>query len=146
MIKAMIDDHLTSLFQNFHQYFPNIIQIENQLDWVRDPFSVPEENLAALPVNLQEILLQVSTDRGLQLKLNAVSLTEFWTFVKQEHPDLGDEALEHLLSFASTYLCKVTFSAMTTIKTKQRNRLSLENSLITAVASLPPRIDRLTNK
>ena len=25
MIKAMIDDHLTSLCQNFHQYFPNII-------------------------------------------------------------------------------------------------------------------------
>ena len=113
---------------------------------MRDPFFVPEENLAALPVNLQEILLEVSTDRGLQLKHSAVSLTEFWTFVKQEHPDLGDEALEHLLPFASTYLCEVTFSAMATIKTKQRNRLSLENSLITAVTFLPPRIDRLTNK
>ena len=146
MIKAMIDNHLTSLCQNFYQYFPNIIQIEKQLDWVRDPFSVPEENLAALPVNLQEILLKVSTDRRLQLKLSAVSLTEFWTFVKQEHPDLGDEALEHLQLFASTYLCEVTFSAMATIKTKQRNRLSLENNLITAVASLPPRIDRLINK
>ena len=72
---------------------------------MRDPFSVPEENLAALPVNLQEILLEVSTDRGLQLKLSAVSLTEFWTFVKQEHPDLGDEVLEHLLPIASIYLC-----------------------------------------
>ena len=113
---------------------------------MRDPFSVPEENLAALPVNLQEILLEVSTDRGLQLKLSAVSLIEFWTFVKQEHPDLEDEALEHLLPITSTYLCKVTFSAMATIKTKQRNRLSLENSLITAVASLPPRTDGLTNK
>ena len=77
MIKAMIDDHLTSLCQNFHQYFLNIIQIEKQLDWVRDPFSVPEENLAALPVNLQEILLAVSTDRDLQLKLSALLLTEF---------------------------------------------------------------------
>ena len=113
---------------------------------MRDPFSVPEENLGALPVNLQEILLEVSTDHGLQLKLSAVSLTEFWTFVKQEHPDLGDEALEHLLPIASFYLCKVTFSAMATIKTKQRNRLSLENSLITVVASLPPRFDGLTNK
>ena len=113
---------------------------------MRDPFSVPEENLVTLPVNLQEILLEVLTDRSLQLKLSAVLLTEFWTFVKQEHPDLGDGALEHLLPFASTYLCEVTFSAMATIKTKQRNRLSLENSLITAVASLPPRIDRLTNK
>ena len=75
MIKAMIDNHLTSLFQNFYQYFPNIIQIEKQLDWVRDPFSVAEENLAALPVNLQEILLEVSTDRGLQLKISSVSLT-----------------------------------------------------------------------
>ena len=113
---------------------------------MRDPFSVPEENLAALPVNLQEIFLKISTDRGLQLKLSAVSLTEFWTFVKQEHPDLGDEALKHLLPIASTYLCEVTFSAMATIKTKQRNRLSFENSLITAVASLPPRADGLTNK
>ena len=129
---------------NFHQYFPNIIQIEKQLDWVRDPFSVLEQNLAALPVNLQEILLEVSTDRGLQLKLSGVSLTEFWTFVKQEHPDSGDEALEHLLPFASTYLGEVTFSAMATIKTKQRNRLPLENNLITAVASWPPRIVGLT--
>ena len=39
MIKAMIDNHLTSLCQNFYQYFPNIIQIEKQLDRVRDPFS-----------------------------------------------------------------------------------------------------------
>ena len=77
MIKAMIDDHLTSLCQNFHRYFLNIIQIEKQLDWVRDPFFVPEENLAALPVNLQEIHLAVSTDRDLQLKLSAVSLTKF---------------------------------------------------------------------
>ena len=113
---------------------------------MRDSFSVPEENLAALPVNLQEILLEVSTDRGLQLKLSAVSLTEFWTFVKQEHPELGDEVLEHLLPIASIYLCEVTFSAMATIKTKQRNILSLENSLITAVASLPPRTNGLTNK
>ena len=119
--------------------------MEKQLDWVRDPFSVPEKNLAALPINLQEIILKVSY-RGLQLKHTAVSLIEFWTFVKQEHPDLGDEALEHLLPFACIYLCEVTFSAMATIKTKQRNRLSLENSLITAVASFLPRIDRLTNK
>ena len=144
MIKAIIDDHLTSQCQNF----PNIIQIEKQLDWVRDPFSVPEENLAALPVNLQEIPLEVSTDRGLQLKLSGVSLTEFWTFVKQKYPDLKDEALERLLPFASTYLCEVTFSAMAVIKTKQRNKLSLQNSLITDVVSLPPRIDKsiLTNK
>ena len=87
---------------------------------MKDPFSAPEENLAALPVNLQEILLEVSTDRGLQLKLRGVLLTEFWTFVKQEHPDLGDKALECLLSFASTFLCEVTFSAMATMKTKQK--------------------------
>ena len=77
MIKAMIDDHITSLCQNFHQYFSNIIQIEKQPDWVRNLFSVPKVNLAALPVNLQEILFEVSKDRGLQLKLNTVSLTKF---------------------------------------------------------------------
>ena len=83
---------------------------------MRDPFSVPEENLAALPVNLQEILLEVSTDRGLQLKHSAASLTEFWTFVKQEHPDLGDEALEHLLLFHPLIYAKLRFQQWLLLK------------------------------
>lgn len=47
------------------------------------------------------------------MKFATSTFTQFWVCVKQEHPDLGQKALEQLLSFASTYLCEASFSAMT---------------------------------
>ena len=111
---------------------------------MRNPFLFSETN--KLPVTNQETLLDVSSDRGLRIKFDTSTLTQFWVCVKQEHPDLGQKALESLLPFASTYLCEATFSAMSVIKTKQRNRLSLEKSLITAVASLSPRMTKFLIK
>lgn len=117
-----------------------------QLDWVRNPFLLSEAYGSKLPVTNQETLLQLSSDHGLQMKFATSTLAQFWVCVKQEHPDLGEKALEQLLPFASTYLCEASFSAMTVIKTKQRNRLCLEKSLITAVASLPPRLTMILSK
>ena len=39
-------------------------------------------------------------------------------------------------------MCEVTFSALTHIKTKQRNRLNVESSLVAAVATLPPELSK----
>ncbi|XP_034382710.1 oxidoreductase NAD-binding domain-containing protein 1-like [Cyclopterus lumpus] len=72
-------------------------------------------------------------------------LTQFGVCVKQDHPDLGQKALEQRLPFASTYLREASFSA-TVIKAKQRNRLCLEKSLITAVASLSPRLTKIISE
>lgn len=65
--------------------------------------------------------------------------------VRRENHEQGKQAFEHLLQFGSTYLCETLFLAMTQIKTKQRNRLcqAFENSLITAVASVPPKIPKI---
>lgn len=145
-VKSVIVGHLTNLIQDLHSYFPDLEEKSAQLDWVRNPFLLSEENRSKLPVTDQEKLLEVSSDRGFQMKFSTSTLTQFWMFVKQEHPDLGQRALEKLLPFASTYLCENSFSAMTVIKSKQRNRLSLEKSLITAVASLPPRLTKILNK
>ncbi|KAJ4926504.1 hypothetical protein JOQ06_008677 [Pogonophryne albipinna] len=71
------------------------------------------------------------------------SLTEFWCDVEKEYPELGKHALIELLPFGSTYLCEVTFSALTHIKTKQRNRLDVETRLVTAVSTLPPELSKL---
>uniref|UniRef100_A0A671L8P3 DUF4371 domain-containing protein n=1 Tax=Sinocyclocheilus anshuiensis TaxID=1608454 RepID=A0A671L8P3_9TELE len=117
--------------------------LANQLDWVRNPFTLSQSNRGTLPVHLREELLDLSTDRGLQTTFENCSLTEFWVCLRREHPELGKRALEHLPPFGSTYLCETSFLAMTQIKTKQRNRLCLENSLITAVASLPPRMSKI---
>lgn len=51
------------------------------------------------------------------------TLMGFWCDVEKEYHELWIYALFELLPFGSTYMCKVTFSALNRIKTKQRNRL-----------------------
>ena len=144
-VTPIIVEHLTNLICAFEKYFPNMHEISEQLDWVRNPFLLSKHGMKKLPVYLQEALLEVLSDRGLKLAFESSTLTRFWSCVKKEHPDLGMKALEHLLPFGSTYLCEASFSAMSIIKSKQRNKLdmNLEQSLITAVASLPPRIEKI---
>uniref|UniRef100_A0A3P9H253 HAT C-terminal dimerisation domain-containing protein n=1 Tax=Oryzias latipes TaxID=8090 RepID=A0A3P9H253_ORYLA len=145
-VKLVIVGHLANLISGFHSYFPDMDEKSVQLDWVRNPFLLSEANRSKLPLTHQEKLMEVASDRGLQMKFGASTLTQFWLCVRQEHPELGQKALEQLLPFASTYLCEASFSAMMLIKTKQRNRLCLEKSLITAVASLPPRMTKILSE
>lgn len=140
MVK-MVKAHLSKLDNDFNQYFPDIEAKSEKLDWVRNPFSVNESS--SLPAKLQENLMDLSSDRGLKMAHAEKSLTEFWCDVEMEYPELGKRALHELLPFGSTYMCEVTFSALTHIKTKQRNRLNVENSLVTAVATLPPELSKL---
>ena len=144
-IKTIVVGHLLNLIANFQKYFPGIKEKSEELDWLRNPFAVSVTNCDSLPVNLRQELIDVTSDRGLKTEFDTKTLTQFWVIVSREHPELGKQALANLVQFPSTYLCESTFSAMTLIKTKERNRLcqGLESSLITAVASLPPRFPKL---
>uniref|UniRef100_A0AAY5KSP4 DUF4371 domain-containing protein n=1 Tax=Esox lucius TaxID=8010 RepID=A0AAY5KSP4_ESOLU len=110
------------------------------------PIILSEEIRNMLPLCHQEKLLDVSSDYGLRMKYENSTLTQFWVCVKKEYSELGEKALQQILPFGSTYLCEASFSAMTVIKTKQRNRLGLEKSLITAVSSLPPRMTKILSE
>ena len=101
------------------------------------------ESSSSLPARLQENLVDLSFDRVQMMAHAEKSLTEFWCEVEKEYPELGKCALNELLPFGSTYMCEVTFSALTHIKTKQRNRLNVESSLAAAVATLPPERSKL---
>ncbi|KAM4598750.1 protein FAM200A-like [Polymixia lowei] len=136
-VMKMVKVHLSKLNTDFNQYFQDIEATSAKLDWVRNPFSVSESS-SSLPARLQENLMDLSSDRGLKMAHAEKTLTEFWCDVEKEYPELGKHGLTELLPFGSTYMCEVTFSALTHIKTKQRNRLNVENSLVTAVATLPP--------
>uniref|UniRef100_A0A671KL09 HAT C-terminal dimerisation domain-containing protein n=1 Tax=Sinocyclocheilus anshuiensis TaxID=1608454 RepID=A0A671KL09_9TELE len=107
----------------------------------KEPFVAT--SIETAPVSLQERLIDLSSDRGLKIMFSETPLTKFWCSVEKEYPDVGKCALYELLPFGSTYLCEATFSAMANIKTKQRNRLNLERSLIAAVATLHPRMQNL---
>ena len=134
--------HLSKLKTDFNQYFHDIEEKSEQLDWVRNPFRGTESS-SSLPARLQENLVDLSFDRGQKMAHAEKSLTEFWCQVEKEYPELGKYALNELLPFGSTYMCEVTFSALTHIKTKQRNRLNVEGSLVAAVATLPPELSKL---
>ena len=88
-------------------------------------FIVNESSSSSLPVRLQENVMDLSADRGLKMAHAEKSLTEFWCDVEKEHVELGKRALNERLPFGSTYVCEVTFSAWTHIKTKLRKRLQL---------------------
>ena len=65
--------------------------------------------------------------------------------MKSECPDLHEIVMRFLLCFSTTYLRETAFSAMTVLKTKQRNRLQLSDCLRFAVTSIHPRINKLTD-
>uniref|UniRef100_A0A8C6TXJ3 DUF4371 domain-containing protein n=1 Tax=Neogobius melanostomus TaxID=47308 RepID=A0A8C6TXJ3_9GOBI len=114
----IVKAHLTKLSTDFNQ----------------NPFIMSESN-KDLPAVLQEQLMDLFSDRGLKMGHTTKTLTEFWCDVEKEYADLGKGALSELLPFGSTYLCEVTFSALTHIKTKHRNRLAVESSQKQAQAS-----------
>ena len=133
--------HLAKLTAEFKSYFPDIEDKSPRLDWIRRPFM--HSSMDTAPEQLHESLIDLSSDSGFRLKFSETSLTQFWCCVEMEYPELAKEALYQLQPFGSTYLCEVTFSALTHIKTKQRNRLQLERSIITAVATIQPRLQKL---
>lgn len=133
--------HLAKLTAEFESYFPDTEDKSPRLDWIRRLFM--HSSMDTAPEQLHESLIDLSSDSGFRLKFSETSLTQFWCCVEREYPELAKEALYQLQPFGSTYLCEVTFSALTHIKTKQRNRLQLERSIITAVATIHPRLQKL---
>ncbi|XP_043925878.1 zinc finger BED domain-containing protein 5-like [Protopterus annectens] len=120
VLHDLILEHLALLKQQLQHYFPSLDTSDK--DWVRNPFH-QHKNLAGLSLMEKEQLIDVETDRSLQLKFNSVNLAQFWLEVEAEHPEIGAKAIEVLLPFCTTYLCEKAFFAMTSIKSKHRERL-----------------------
>ena len=91
---------------------------------------------------MKEQLIEISSDGMLKLQFFSQNPDEFWTKKMQEYPQLANEAVP----FVTSYLCELSFSSMTAIKTKVRNRLVLENDIIVCVSNTQPRFERLVSK
>jgi hypothetical protein len=85
----------------------------------------------------------MSVDGSLKIKFENLSICDFWIYARKEYKELSDTAISHLLPFLSTYLCEQGFFALTSIKTKHRNRLNPESALILALTKIRPRIEEL---
>ncbi|XP_037124359.1 SCAN domain-containing protein 3-like isoform X2 [Syngnathus acus] len=80
-VKLVIVGHLANLIKGFHCYFADMGEKSAQLDWVRNPFLLSEAKRSKLPATHQEKLMEVASDRGLQMKFGASTLTQFWVCV-----------------------------------------------------------------
>jgi hypothetical protein len=103
------------------------------------PFSVDAVSEAKITDDLQDNIIDMTTDLRFQTIFKEKFLSELWCEVSKDYSSLGQSAVTALLPFGSTYLCERTFSAMTLIKTRQGNCLQLEPNLILAVSTIPLR-------
>ena len=141
-----IREHLTKLRDELVSYFPSIMNQDRTQDWIQNPFVEDVTSSSGLSDKLTENLIELASDRALELKFQNVTVSQFWLEVKGEYKELSEIAMSALLPFGSTYLCEVSFSAMSLIKTKHRNRLSVQNDLIIAVSDIEPRFDNILAK
>lgn len=142
-ISDLITQHLKSLDERFNHYFPS--ESYAQFDWVRDPWSSSAlESAKDWPLPTQEQLMEIREDRTLKMRFGDMELDRFWISVKKEYPAASSSAVAILLPFSTTYLCELSFSSLTYIKNKYRERLrTVDQELRVCLSSIPARIGRL---
>ncbi|KAJ4929501.1 hypothetical protein JOQ06_018526, partial [Pogonophryne albipinna] len=107
-ISPLIQSHLAHLQGYFKEYFPDLEDNSNQ-NWIRNPFA-PRIG-ESLDLMSQERLIDMANEWELKVKFQAVSLPQYWLYVKKD-PALAERALKSLLPFATTYLCESGFSTL----------------------------------
>ncbi|XP_068122103.1 zinc finger MYM-type protein 6-like [Hyperolius riggenbachi] len=144
-VKEIIREHLTNLESHFEHYFQSVEEDDRQKLWILNPFDENAIMEAGVPDDAKEKLFELSSDSTLRPRQQECpeNITGFWHRLKREYPQLRKMALAELLPFASTYLCESSFSHLTTLKTKIRNRLCPESDLIVGISSLNPRFEKL---
>lgn len=137
-LKAVVVDHLDALITDFDRYIPDQDIATSQ--WIRDPFNANVEDLSDDIPGLQEELLELQAEEFSRQNFKTSTLTEFWTAVKKDKKAIGAAAMRVLIQFSTTYLCEQGFSALTAIKTKQRNRLQPEEDMRVCLSTVVPDI------
>ena len=85
--------------------------------------------------------------RGLHL-WKLIYLWKFWKlnlsiFLLTSLPLVGCKALRVLVPFATSNLCKASFSAVAVIKSKYRNKTDIERDMRVAISHIAPRFNKM---
>ena len=123
-VKCDIVKHLSELGEQLHRYFP---ETEDTNNWIRYPFHALSP--VHLPISEQQRLIEIATSGSVKIELNQKPLPDFWIGLHSECPALANHAVKTLRPFATTYLCESEFSVLTSMNTKYRYRLCVENYL-----------------
>jgi hypothetical protein len=143
VIKNVILSHLTTLVTQFEKHFPTHWVIKKH-DCTRQSFNVPSEKIKHVSLTAQEELVELTSDRTLQLVFRNKDMCEFWLTVKNEYPVVAELTIRVLVPFATSYLWE---SALTYIKSKYRTCLAnVEDCLRAALSDIEQRFDLLCSK
>ena len=61
------------------------------------------------------------------------------------YPALSKFVIKQLIPFATTYLCKASFRAISVLKTKKRNRLDVKDDMQLRLCNVTPRFQKLAD-
>ena len=95
---------------------------------------------------MQEEFLEMKNFSSAADDFEAMPLNDYWTKYAQVYPNVAKVALCIILPFLATHLCESGFSTLVTLKTKQRNKLDVENDLRCALSPTQPRIGLLVSQ
>jgi hypothetical protein len=105
---------------------------------VRDPFVKSALESAELTLAEEDELLEIRIDR--RQKHSSTDMAPFWFSPPQEDPIITEKAIKILLAFSTPYLCEAGFSAMSTMKRKNRSGLQTpEEDLRLCLSTIRPR-------
>ena len=129
---------------SFEKYYFEHEDPRRQNTWIANPFVENKETTLSHKLTLQ--LIELSSDKELESTFNSMSNSTLWIRMKNDYPDLHEIAMRFILCFSKTYLRETAFSAMTVLKTKQKNHLQLSDCPRLAITSIHPRINKLTGR
>lgn len=138
-------DVLTELKQNYGSRFCDFKDQGNVFLLVKNPFLIEVDEMKQISdqlglVQLQMEFVELKGSEELQRQFRIKDVVDFWKLV--EHlPNISRLARRIISMFPSTYRCEAAFSALSKIKCRNRNRLSLQHTteaLRIAVSSTEP--------
>ena len=140
-LKVNVAQHLEKLECEFISYFSELSR--DDLSLARNPFRLSSKKVED---GLQDQFIDMKNDSSSQDVFEAFPVTDFWLRMASSYPEISKNALKKLLPFSSTWLCESAFSTHLNVKTKQRNRLEVEQDIRCALSSTEPRIKNLVAK
>ena len=139
---SFVSTHIDTLLKGMATYFD--CPDSSSFDWLRNPFgcNIPE----GFTFQEKAQLLSVKNNSALRILFDCIELDEFWLSVKESNQVIGEKALALLLPFPTSYLCETGFSSVAVLKSKYRNRLSIEADLRVAISNISPRFETICAK